>query len=188
MRDSLRRVLFTLALTGVARPQSAVIDWSTVELDVDGRATFGPRVEVPEVAPPSFRNMTGYFANADGFYGRPGHVEYLHVRSSGEEERIEAMKLVGDHNVPRGRLTWRTAKGMARAPKWQMPIQLQLRDDIRSDDAFWWSPAEHEVTYEEDYTAFHLLGQNPSGAVRARFHRVTLEEADEAARLVADAP
>ena len=98
------------------------------------------------------------------------------------------MKLVGDHNVPRGRLSFRTEPGHASAPAWIMPIQLQLRDDVSDDAAFWWSPAGHEIAFAEDGQGFDVVGQNPSGSPRGHFHRVTHAEALEAAQSNEDAP
>ena len=172
-----------------ARAQSLTIDWSQVEVDASGTATFGPRVDVPdELAPPHVQNMTGWFANADDFYGRPGFVEYQYVRV-GEGERLEAVRVVGDHNVPRNKLTWRTARGVAAAPTWRMPIQLQLRDDKHDDRAYWWSPGHvHEVEWSPGYDFYTLIGQSPRSSLRAHFHRVTQDEALHAARTVYDAP
>ena len=45
--------------------------------------------------------VLGYFANSDGFYGRPHWTEYLLLRR-GDGGRLEALKIVGDANVPRG--------------------------------------------------------------------------------------
>ena len=178
-----------LLLPRGAREQSAIIDWSSVELDAAGhQATFGPRVDVPEPQPPDVNRLCGFFANADGFFGRAGFVEYQQVRR-GEDGRIEALKIVGDQNVPRGYLTWRTARGQASVPTWRMPISLQLRDDLTDDGAFWWSPGHsHEVELDPAYDVFHILGQNPGLSHRARFYRVSEAEALEAARTVMDAP
>ena len=181
-----------LLVCGMASPlraQSAVIDWSRVEVDSDGHAIFEPRVSVPEPDPPDIDKLTGYYANADGFYGRPTFIEYLHVRR-GDDGRIEALKIVGDHNVPRGRLSWRTARGQVEEPSWRMPIQLQLRDDVHDEEGFWWSPGQHhEIEWEPGYAAYHLLGQNPSPRTRnALFYRVSEAEAREAARTHSDAP
>ena len=124
-----------VALLSLATPtlaQSAVIDWSNVGVDAMGEATFGPRVDVPEEeslpihALLDEQGRLGYFANADGFYGRPAHIEYQLVRR-GSDGRLEALKVVGDANVPRGKLTWRTAQGALDAPHWTMPVQLQVR-------------------------------------------------------------
>ena len=105
-----------------------------------------------------------------------------------KRDRIEALKLVGDANVPRGRLTWRSARGQAAAPSWRMPISLQLRDDVNDDDGFWWSPDNHTIEWDASFDVFHLVGANPAHSSRARFHRVSAEEALEAASTIEDAP
>lgn len=189
---SMRRAFafLCLLLPRVSNAQSATIDWSTVEVDAFGETTFGPTVEVPEEEPqPHLSDVTGFFANADGFYGRLGHIEYLHVRRGTDgDERVEAMKLLGDRNVPRGRLTWRAARGTADEPRWNMSIQLQLRDDVDNENGYWWSPPDyHHVEWQRDFQAFHIVGQNPAGLLRARFHRVSHSEALEAAARTADA-
>ena len=170
--------------------QSAHIDWSSFELDAAGEShIFGPTVTMHENEPPSIDNFTGFYSNSDGFYGRPGHVEYLHVRVDDESRRIEALKLVGDHNVPRGQLSFRTARGAADAPTWRMPISLHLRDDITCDECFWWSPSDaHTLELASDYRSFSLEGQSPRSAPLARFERVSEALAREKAQLMADAP
>ena len=169
--------------------QSATIDWSQVGVDADG--TLEPTVVgVSEGEPPPLlEDLLGYYKNMDGFYGRPDHTEYLIVRHNDIEGLIEAVKLVGDHNVPRGKLTWRTERGQADAPAWRMAISLQLRDDISDDNAFWWSPHEHEVEWEPDsLDSFYIWGNRPGVAHRASFYRVTAAEAHRAAQTLEDAP
>jgi hypothetical protein len=99
-------VLLALLNTKPTLGQSALIDWSHVSVDASGEAaTFGPRVAVPEESLPIHASLDdqgvlGYFANNDGFYGRPDHTEYQLVRR-GSNGRLEALKVVGDANVPR---------------------------------------------------------------------------------------
>jgi hypothetical protein len=185
-----KRISVSLSLTylaSVAHAQSAVVDWTTVEVGTDGEASFGPRVRVPEPDPPDFMRLLGYFAHSGVFYGRPGFTEYQRL-GRGEAGRLEAMKVVGDVNVPRGELTWRSPRGESDAPRWLFPIQLHLRDDVEDDGAFWWSPGHEHAIEFESYDAFSIVGQNPAGELRARFHRVSEEEALEASRTTEDAP
>jgi hypothetical protein len=109
--------------------------------------------------------------------------------------------VVGDANVPRGQLTWRTAAGQVASPAWRMPVQLRLRDAPNDPMAYWWSPlgradSGHTVEWQPAAThiggerkllAFDILGPAPNGKGRGRFHRVSALEALEAARLRADA-
>ena len=187
-----------------SRAQSLNVDWSRVSLDASGEAaTFGPRVDVPDgeldglpSAPPigdhvdESTGLVGYYANSDGFYGRDGHTEYMIVQR-GDAGRLQALKIVGDANVPRGQLTWRSPPGYFDHPTWRTPIQLHLRDDPQKGEAgFWWSPGHHhEVEWQSaSLDEFDILGQNPSGIDRSHFFRVSEEDALSAARTTPDAP
>ena len=109
----------------------------------------GNGIDAPDVPPilseiNANDGLLGYFANADGFYGRPKHVEYLRVQR-GDGGCVEALKIVGDANVPRGQLSWRSPPGYLDDPSWRFPIQLPLRDSPA--DGYWWSPGHmHDVS------------------------------------------
>ena len=175
--------------------QSAFIDWSRVSVDVDGEAAaFGPQVIGGDTLPVEAMQgdadgILGFYANSDGFYGREHFTEYVAVRR-GSQGRLEALKIVGDANVPRGKLTWRTAPGVVDAPTYSMAIQLQLRDNPEDPQGFWWSDGHnHEVVWEDErLTQFSIVGQNPAGTMRSIFSRVSENEAREAASLTEDAP
>ena len=128
--------------------QTINVDWSSVSVGADGatHAAFGPRLRTGE-PPLDGSAMLGYFANSDGFYGRPLWTEYQELRHDAAEDRLEALKVVGDANVPRGQLTFRTAPGEFSAPTAQMAIQLRLRDDPSDPDGFEWSPGEHSLRW-----------------------------------------
>ena len=197
-------MLLLVAVANMAsNAQSLHVDWSrVVSVDSGGEATFGPRVDVPDgeddglpSVPPIEDHLDesgslGYFANSDGFYGRDDHTEYMIVQK-GEGGRLQALKIVGDANVPRGHLTWRSPPGYFDNPTWRTPIQLQLRDNPQAgDDGFWWSPGHrHELVWQSaSLTAFDLVGQNPTGFDRSRFFQVSEEEALRAAQTTPDAP
>ena len=180
-----------IACVGSGSSQVLSVDWSRVSVDVGSdQAAFGPRVEVDEDIL-DVSKMEGYYANSDGFYGRMEHSEYVLVRR-GEHGRIEALKLVGDANVPRGQLTWRTAPGQVETPTPQMFIQLQLRDNPNDPHGFEWSPGQHVVEWdvsgdEDTYPRFFVHGTNPMSST-GTFYRVDELVAVEAARTQQDAP
>ena len=181
-------------LLSSTKGQSATVDWVYVDVGADGAPEFGPQVRMPaEHAPPIVEHMSedgtfGYFVNADGFYGRGPFKEYLLLRR-GSDSRLEAMKVVGDANVPRGQLSFRTRAGALEAPTWSMPVQLRLRDDPGDENGFWWSPdRHHDLRWESDLDAFNIVGQNPNGEHRSLFYRVAPEEALQAADTIDDAP
>ena len=179
------------------------MDWARVGVSEDGHAAaFGPIVDVGEDTL-HLSAMTGYFANSDGFYGRPHWTEYIFIHHDPQEERIQALKVVGDANVPRGQLTWRSAPGQASHPTQVMHVQLRLRDEPTDPDGFEWSPGDHEIEWEpaasscssggdDDadgriHCGFWLLGPNPAGEQSAYFRRVDKATALEAARTLGDA-
>ena len=186
MRPHLWIAVCSIATTAA---QTINVDWSSVVVDADGHASaFGPRVNLPEDdAPPSLSQLLGYYKNEDGFYGRAG-VEYLRVQV-GPRDDLEALKLVGDSNVPRGKLTWRTAP--AQPASWTMSVQLHLRDNPGDDSpaAFEWSPGDHEVRWRRGSGGgFQIVGPNPSGTLVSEFVRVAEHEALNAARTLLDLP
>lgn len=124
--------------------QTAIIDWSQVVVAEDGQIAFGPVVDVGEERL-NRTAMVGFYANSDGFYGRPAHTEYLHLRYNEQEDRLEALKLVGDANVPRGQLSFRTASGHELISR--MAIQLHLRDDPSDWGAFEWTLGNHAISF-----------------------------------------
>jgi hypothetical protein len=182
-------VLLPLIMPSVhGQSMSINIDWSAHT--EDGRSL--PHVHAPQFAEPSLERLLGYFSNSDGFYGRPGFVEYVRVSVDKVSHALAAEKIVGDANVPRGKLTWRTSEWtVGDAPTSRMGIVLQLRDDPDDPDGFWWSPAgNHEVVWsvgsEGDAEAFYIDGVSPRGH-GGQFVRVLEEEALQAARETDDA-
>ena len=187
------------------RAQSANIDWSHVTIDANGGETAGePRVEgvdddavvraaLTAVLEKNSKGFIGFYANSDGFYGRTGHTEYL-ILKRGDQGELEAFKLLGDANVPRGHHTFRTNPGALDLDSItsRMPIQLKLRDDPSDADGFVWSAFHHDLVWDGDVSAdleeFFIEGINPSGSARSRFHRVEPAEAVEAAKRLPDAP
>ena len=147
---------------------------------------------------PPVSAMVGYFANRDGWYGHGDFVEYVRVEGDADG-RLAAVKVVGDNNIPRRHVTWRTAAGQARATTWVMPIQLHLRDAANDPHGVWWSPLQnyggHAIEWQPasqpastQLNAFDIVGTSPNGMHRGRFHRVAEAVALEAARLYTDAP
>ena len=143
-------------------------------------------------------SMLGFFANSDGFYGRPAWTEYLLLQRAADD-RLEAVKIVGDRNVPRGQRTWRTAPGYFGEPTARAYIQLHLRDDPSDPDGYMWSPGDHEIAwdagqlYDSDsceeglLCRFIIIGPNPTGEFESVFYRVNEATALEAARQFTDA-
>ena len=178
--------------------QSLHVDWSKVTIDeMSGQASFGPRLDVAEDML-NASSMLGFFANSDGFYGRPAWTEYLLLQRAADD-RLEAVKIVGDRNVPRGQRTWRTAPGYFGEPTARAYIQLHLRDDPSDPDGYMWSPGDHEIAwdagqlYDSDsceeglLCRFIIIGPNPTGEFESVFYRVNEATALEAARQFTDA-
>lgn len=131
-------------LVQYASAQTAIIDWSQVRVAADGSTEFGPTVEVGE-SRLNASGMLGYFGNSDGFYGRPSWTEIVQIMEN-DDGRIEALKVLGDANVPRGRVSFRTASGHHATER--MAIQLQLRDDPSDPNGFEWSPGNHQMVWD----------------------------------------
>ena len=131
-------------LVQYASAQTAIIDWSQVRVAADGSTEFGPTVEVGE-SRLNASGMLGYFGNSDGFYGRPSWTEIVQIMEN-DDGRIEALKVLGDANVPRGRVSFRTASGHQATER--MAIQLQLRDDPSDPNGFEWSPGNHQMVWD----------------------------------------
>ena len=183
------RFVLILLLPGGSFAQTLSVDWSSVRVQSDGR-TSSPRVLAPEPEPdtsPSISKLLGYFANADGFFGRPGFVEFQRVMQD-DDGRLVALKVVGDANVPRDMLTWRSEPGQVDAPTWHMTVQLRSRDDPREPRGFWWSPPVYELEWERSLEAFDITGAAPREGHRGHFFRVTEAEALTAANTIEDAP
>ena len=193
MRAEARGLLEALLITS-AWTQSIDIDWSRVHVEADGAAaSFGPRVDIREDDAPNMKAMfdehghLGFYANADGLYGRVDHVEYLIIRR-GDERRLVAQKIVGDANVPRGQLSLRSAPHeLESAASWKIPVQLRVRGDIHDPRGFSWTPGHtHEIVWNDAaLDSFEIVGQE--GGVHL-FTRVDEAVALEAARTVEDAP
>merc|ERR1711865_348439 len=80
-------------------------------------------------------NCKGFFTNVGDFFG-PGRKEYIHI-SVVDGTRWQALKVVGDENVPRGLVTMRTLPGHTNATALN-PAEIQIRRDTSDPDGFEW--------------------------------------------------
>ena len=91
----------------------------------------------PSCSPPTLKKMTGYFVSKDGFYG-PDRIEYLNVKL--DDGSLVATKLVGDRNVPRGKVSWFTV-GPHECLRDQslLLIKFQIRTNANDPNGFFWT-------------------------------------------------
>ena len=146
--------------------------------------------EPKQVTPPLFEQAEGFYVSRDGFYGSPTRVEYLHVRI--EEGGLVAHKLVGDANVPRGYISWKTTPGLSSeqfilAAGVQIPAWVQIRIDVTDLEGFSWLSDGCSVTIQPDGT-IALVAALAGMELHGTFERVSMEEAVEAANTMADHP
>jgi len=79
----------------------------------------------------------GYFTNiGTDFYGS-GRQEYLLITY--QEGAWQAMKILGDRNVPRGKVSFKTKKiDMKGSITEFLDADVQIRDDIEDENGFYW--------------------------------------------------
>ena len=80
----------------------------------------------------------GYFTNIGmEFYGSGRH-EYLLITY--QDKAWQAMKILGDRNVPRGKVSFRTKKRDMKGNITEfMDAEVQIRNDIEDENGFSWS-------------------------------------------------
>jgi len=79
----------------------------------------------------------GYFTNiGTDFYGS-GRQEYLLITY--QEGAWQAMKILGDRNVPRGKVSFKTKKTDMKGSITEfLDADVQIRDDIEDENGFYW--------------------------------------------------
>jgi len=88
----------------------------------------------------------GYFVNETDFFGTDRH-EYLLITY--QDGAWQAMKIVGDRNVPRGKVSFRTKKVDMKANITELiDAEVQIRSDIEDEEGFSWEPTG-SLKYDE---------------------------------------
>mgnify|MGYP002883104582 CR=1 FL=1 len=130
----------------------------------------------------------GYYLNRDGMYGSKQRQEYVHVYF--EDGALLAKKLVGDRNVPRGKLTWRTERlepDDLTDLRYDTALKasLQIRNNISDPNGFSWIRKGCTVRIHKDGSitlSFSLGGRTITGT----FERISEEQAHYAVSSIAD--
>ena len=80
----------------------------------------------------------GYFTNNyNGFFGPDRPREFLRI--SYQDGAWQALKIVGDKNVPRGKISFRTMKRDVGANITDfMEVEIQIRQDVEDENDFSW--------------------------------------------------
>merc|ERR1712142_1163522 len=105
------------------------------------------RIEVEPVSVTERRwaRAEGYFTTAE-FYGSD-RQEYLLITY--QDGAWQAMKIVGDRNVPRGKVSFRTKKVDMKANITELiDAEVQIRSDIEDEEGFSWEPTG-SLKYDE---------------------------------------
>ncbi len=117
----------------------------------------------------------GYFTNTNDFFGR-GRKEFLHISKEGNI--YSGLKILGDSNVPRGKVSFRTLdlKEPITIKQLQkgIPAELQIRRDINDENGFEWISGI-TVRFKDGVWIIDRLGMT------GKFSRVSRETAIEAA-------
>ena len=130
-------------------------------------------------SPTRLRNMTGYFVNRDGFYGYPHRIEYLNVEL--DAGFLVATKLVGDRNVPRGKVSWTTLSSYECVDdQLKLPVKIQARININDPNAFFWIEDGNFVRVEDKNTLVIGSSCGLDCTVEGRLLRVQKEQALDA--------
>ena len=131
------------------------------------------------------RGMTGYFVSQDGFYGSPHRIEYLNVEL--DSGYLVATKLVGDQNVPRGKVSWTTLSPYrCIQPQLQLPIKIKARSDVNDPKGFFWIFKDNYVLMEDQNTLVVRFNCGPNCLAEGRLQRVNKNHAMDAAIRMTD--
>ena len=144
------------------------------------------RGEIERVCTPKIlSDDQGYYVNKDGFYGYPHRVEYLKVYL--EDDSLQALKLVGDMNVPRGKLSWKTNGEIKCASYFEtIDVSVQLRINPSDPNGFTWESDSLEIILLPNNT---ISIRPPDSVYDERFLiKVGREEALKAEKNMSDHP
>ena len=152
--------------------------WSTALISASGLVGQG-RASDLTCSPTQLSNMTGYFVSQDGFYGYPHRIEYLNVKL--DAGFLVATKLVGDRNVPRGKVSWTTLSSYkCVSDQSKLPIKIQVRMNINDPNAFFWIEKGNYVRVEDRNTLVVGFSCGLDCLAEGRLLRVQKEQAVDA--------
>jgi len=114
----------------------------------------------------------GCFTNDGDMFG-PGRKEYLQI--SFENGKWQALKIVGDSNVPRGKISFRTVGEVENIEK-PTPAEVQVRTDVSNPDGFYWIETTMRFDHAVQKWFLKFYGREFS------FTRVPVQTALEAAK------
>ena len=100
----------------------------------------------------------GYFTNTGDAYGN-GRKEFLYVTF--KNGKWQAMKIVGDSNVPRGKVSFRTLGDLDDIRK-TTPAEIQVRSETWNEDGFSWEEASVRFDNASDEWIFTWNGKTHS--------------------------
>merc|ERR1712013_615738 len=117
----------------------------------------------------------GYFTNNDnGFFGAERPHEFLRITY--QESAWQALKIVGDRNVPREYLSFRTQKTEIGDNITDfMEIEIQIRSDIKDENDFSWG-WDGSLRFDVDSDEWIVLQDGESYAF-TRCHKIEALEA-----------
>ena len=114
----------------------------------------------------------GHFTNDDNFYGL-NRKEYLHVTF--KNGKWQGLKVVGDTNVPRGKVSFRTVGHLSDIQN-TTQAEIQIRSQTWNADGFSWMKSSVRFNTFTDKWFINLYGRSFS------FSRVNENEALNAAQ------
>ena len=86
----------------------------------------------------NLHDATGYYVSRDGFYGYKYRIEYWLVEV--KADHLIATKIVGDRNVPRGKISWMTIDKLGcHTNTEKIPISVQITEDIHNPEGYSWN-------------------------------------------------
>ena len=136
-------------------------------------------------SPALLRGWTGHFVSSDGFYGDRRRVEYLEVKL--DDGFLIATKLVGDSNVPRGKVSWKTLSSHPCASNQsKFPILIQARYDISDPNGYFWMDDNSYISIEDPNTLIVGVNCQQGCLAEGRLNRITKRQALDAASRMSD--